>query len=151
MMDDKTRALRRLDINMTEAEFRTRFSALLDKAQPNTLRTHAFFSVPANQPPWFDTGVDLSAGEQVTVVAVGRPLLSRELNLWFHPDIQLWYRIGEAGHIFRGTRYSHTFTVREAGRLFLGNYFPGEWATRTGAIAVGTVPTVRWKAVSACW
>ena len=156
-MDDKTRALRKPDINMTEAEFRTRISALLKKAPPNMLRTHTFFSVPANQPPWFDTGVDLSSGEQVTVFAVGRPLLSRELNLWFHPDIQLWYRIGEAGHIFRGTRHSHTFTVREAGRLFLGNYFPGEWATRTGAIAVGTdayrqmegglgVVVVRWAA-----
>jgi hypothetical protein len=137
-MDDKTRALRKLDIEMTEADFRARFSALLDKAPPHTLRTHAFFSVPANQPPWFDTGMDLSAGEQVTVFAVGRPLLSRELNLWFHPDIQLWYRIGETGNVFRGTRYSHTFPVREAGRLFLGNYFPGEWATRTGATAVGT-------------
>jgi hypothetical protein len=138
MMNDKTRALRKLDLNMTEAEFRAHFSALLAKAPPHTLRTHAFFSVPANQPPWFDTGVDLSAGEQVTVIAVGRSLLSRELNLWFHPDMQLWYRIGETGNVFRGTRYSHTFTVREAGRLFLGNYFPGEWATHTGAIAVGT-------------
>lgn len=138
MMSDKTPALRTLDINMTEVEFRAHFSALLEKAPPNTLRAHAFFSVPATQPPWFDTGVDLSAGEQVTVFAVGRSLLSRELNLWFHPDMQLWYRVGETGQVFRGTRYSHTFLVREAGRLFLGNYFPGEWATRTGAIAVGT-------------
>jgi hypothetical protein len=134
---DKIQALRKLNIDMTEAEFRAHFSALLEKAPPHTLRTYAFFSVPATQPPWFDIGVDLTAGEQVTVFAVGRPLLSRELNLWFHPDMQLWYRIGAAGHIFRGTRYSHTFTVSEAGRLFLGNYFPGEWATRTGAIAVG--------------
>lgn len=55
----------------------------------------------------------------------------------FHPDMQLWYRIGEAGQIFRGTRSSHTFTADRAGRLFLGNYFPGEWSTRTGAISVG--------------
>jgi len=138
MMSDKTQALRKLDINLTEAEFLGHFSALLGKAPPNTIRAHVSFSVPASQPPWFDTGVDLSAGEQVSVFAVGRPLLSRELNLWFHPDIQLWYRIGETGHVFRGTRQSHTFAVREAGRLFLGNYFPGEWTTRTGATAVGT-------------
>jgi len=138
MMRDKTRALRKLDIDMAEADFRARFSALLAKAPPYTLRTHAFFSVPANLPPWFDTGVELTVGEQVTVFTVGRPCLSRELNLWFHPDIQLWYRIGETGNVFRGTRYSHTFPLREAGRLFLGNYFPGEWATRTGATAVGT-------------
>ena len=72
MMHDKTRALRKLDIDMAQAEFRARFAALLAKAPPHIMRTHAFFSVPANHPPWFDTGVDLSAGEQVTTFVVGR-------------------------------------------------------------------------------
>jgi hypothetical protein len=138
MMVDKTRALRKPDMDMTEGDFRARFSALLADAPPHTLRSHAFFSVPANLPPWFDTGLDLSAGEQVTVIAVGRTFLSRELNLCFDPDMQLWYRIGDAGEVFRGTRCSHTFLMRGAGRLFFGNYFPGEWATHTGGISVGT-------------
>jgi hypothetical protein len=137
-MCNPTQAPRKLNIDLTEAEFQTRFSALLDQAPPSTIRSHAFFSVPANQPPWFDTGLDLRAGEQVTVFAVGHSVLSRELDLWFHPDMQLWYRVGETGNVFRGTRHSHTFAVGEAGRLFLGGYFPGEWATRTGAVAVGT-------------
>ena len=137
-MRDKTLAPRKPDGDMAEADFRAGFSELLAKAPAHMLRTHTFFSVPANLPPWFDTGLDLDAGESVTVFAVGRTYLSRELNLWFYPDMQLWYRIGELGNVFRGTRYSHTFLVREAGRLFLGNYFPGEWATRTGATAVGT-------------
>ncbi len=72
------------------------------------------------------------------IFLVGEAVLSRDLNLSFHPDMQLWYRIGDAGNIFRGTRNSHTFTADKAGRLFLGSYFPGEWATRTGAISVGT-------------
>ena len=42
-----------------------------------------------------------------------------------------------SGQIFRGTRSSHTFTADRAGCLFLGNYFPGEWSTRTGAVSVG--------------
>jgi hypothetical protein len=74
----------------------------------------------------------------VTVFAIGRTHLSCELNLWLYPDMQVWFRIGELGNLFRGTGYSLTFLVREAGRLFLGNYFPGEWTTRTGARAVGT-------------
>jgi hypothetical protein len=120
---------------MAEAEFRTRFSALLTHA-PHLQHAYTFFSVPATLPPWFDTGIDLTAGEQVTVFAIGRTWLSRALDLWIPPACQLWYRIGTAGDVFRGTQCSHTFPVREAGRLFLGNYFPGDWATRTGALAV---------------
>lgn len=150
-------ALRKPEIDLTEAEFESGFVALLAKAPSNSIRESAFFSVPANQPPWFDTGLDLKAGEQVTVFAIGRAILSRALNLWVHPDMQLWYRIGDTGKIFRGTRNSHTFAASESGRLFLGSYFPGEWSTRTGAVAVGTeayramegslgVEIIRWSA-----
>ena len=149
--------LRKPKIEMTEAEFQSGFVALLAKAPPKALSASAFFSVLANQPPWFDTGLDLKVGERVTIFVIGQAILSRELNLSFHPDMQLWYRIGETGKIFRGTRNSHTFTPSEAGRLFLGSYFPGEWSTRTGAIAVGTeayramegslsVEVIRWAA-----
>jgi hypothetical protein len=130
-------SLRKPSIDLTHMEFRSRLSALLDKAPPSTLRGHAFFSVPANEPPWFDTGLDLRAGEHITVLAVGSAILSSELNLRFYPDMQLWYRIGEVGAVFRGTRQSHSFTASAPGRLYLGSYFPGEWATRTGAVAVG--------------
>ena len=137
-MDDKTPISRKPEIDIAEAEFRTRFSELLAKAPAEVLRTHRFFSLPANLPPWFDTGLDLNAGESVSVFAIGRTYLSHDLNLWLNPDMQLWFRVGELGNVFRGTRYSHTFLVHEPGRLFLGNYFPGEWTTRTGATAVGT-------------
>jgi len=129
---------RKPEIEITEAEFRSGFAELLSKAPAQTLRHHAFFAIPANQHPWFDTGIELRAGEFVTIFAVGRAWLSREAGMCVYPDMQLWFRIGERGNIFRGTRYSHSFQVREAGRLFLGNYFPGEWNTRTGGIAVGT-------------
>jgi hypothetical protein len=122
--------------DMAEEEFRARFSALFAQAPPHMLRESAFVAVPGNLPPWFDTGIALTAGEQVTVFVVGRVWLARELDLWVPPDFQMWYRIGDTGEVFRGTRCSHTFAVREAGRLFLGNYFPGEWATRAGALAI---------------
>jgi hypothetical protein len=96
--------LKKPKIELTEAEFKSGFAALLAKAPANTVRSSAFFSVPANQPPWFDTGLDLKAGEQVSIFMIGQAILSRELNLSFHPDMQLWFRIGETGKIFRGTR-----------------------------------------------
>jgi hypothetical protein len=131
-------SLRKPKSGQNAEEFQSGFAALLSKAPQNLVHSSAFFSIPANQPPWFDTGLDLEAGEQVTVFLHGQAVLSRELDLWFHPDMQLWYRVGDEGHIFRGTRNSHTFTVERSGRLFLGNYLPGEWSTRTGAISVGT-------------
>ena len=134
-MPMRARAQSKPDVDMAEAEFRARFSALLAQAPPHLVRDSAFAVLPADL-PWFDTGIELTAGEQVTVFAVGRVWVVRALDLWAPPDFQLWYRIGDTGEVFRGTRCSHTFTVRETGRLFLGNYFPGEWATRTGGLSV---------------
>lgn len=125
-------------LDLTTEQFRSGLSSLLDKLPPNTLQGHAFFSVPANEPPWFDTGLDLRAGEHITVLATGCAILPTEPNLLFYPDMQLWYRVGETGRIFRGTRQSHSFMASEPGRLYFGSYFPGEWATHTGAISVGT-------------
>jgi hypothetical protein len=136
MMEMRARAQNKPRGDMAEAEFRERFSALLAQAPPHMLRESAFVTVPASLPPWFDTGIALTAGEQVTVFVVGRAWVARALDLWVPADFQLWYRIGETGEVFRGTRCSHTFTVRDAGRLFLGNYFPGEWATRSGGLAI---------------
>ena len=93
---------------------------------------------PANEPPWFDTDLDLQAGEHITVLSVGTAILSTELNLRFYPDMQLWYRVGRTGKVFRGTRQSHSIMASEPGRLYFGSYFPGEWATRTGPVSVGT-------------
>lgn len=131
-------SLRKPVTDLTQEAFRSSLSALLEKAPRGTLQGHAFFSLPANEPPWFDTGLDLRAGEHITVLAVGSAILSSELDLVIYPDMQLWYRVGETGHVFRGTRQSHSFTTSAPGRLYLGNYLPGEWATRTGALSVGT-------------
>lgn len=131
-------SLRKPTADLTPGDFKSGFAKLLDEVPASTLRGHAFFSVAANEPPWFDTGLDLHAGEHVTVLAVGSAVLSTEPNLQFYPDMQLWYRVGESGQVFRGTRQSHSFRASEAGRLYFGSYFPGEWATRTGSIAVGT-------------
>jgi hypothetical protein len=101
---------------------------------PGLSAGHAFHRLAANSPPWHDTGIDLEPGDPVTVLADGRVFLSRALDIWVGPSFQLWYRVGERGPVFRGTRATHTFMARERGRLWLASYFPGEWADPSGLL-----------------
>jgi len=118
----------------SDREFRATLEPWL-AALPAGLSTgHAFHWLPATQPPWLDTGIDLEPGDPVTVLADGRVFLSRALDIWVGPSFQLWYRVGEGGPVFRGTRATHTFAARERGRLWLASYFPGEWADPSGRL-----------------
>ncbi|NJD31893.1 MAG: DUF3047 domain-containing protein [Gammaproteobacteria bacterium] len=116
-------------------QFRADLQLRLATLPSGALAAHAFHFLPATCPPWFDTGVDVAAGDRVTLVKEGRVYLSRLLDIWVPASFQVWCRIGEQGPIFRGTRDSHTFTAGSAGRLWLANYFPGEWADRSGKLA----------------
>jgi hypothetical protein len=142
--------------DLDDAEFRARFTALVGPASSEIGGFDCWY-LPASMPPWFDTGIDLEPGAQVTAFAAGRTYLSRELDMWLRPSFQLWYRVGELGEIFRGARCSHTFSAGAGGRLYLAGYFPGEWATTTGVLAVPpdvyagieggiSVAVVRWAA-----
>ena len=115
--------------------FRETLAAWLATLPEGLLADHRFHDLPARRPPWFDSGLDLAAGDEVTLLADGRVHISRLLDLWIAPSFQLWCRIGERGPVFRGTRATHTFTARSAGRLWLASYFPGEWADDTGRLA----------------
>jgi hypothetical protein len=92
--------------------------------------------IPANKPPWQDTGLRLDRGDLVSTFAVGRVVPIPGLDVWFDPAFQLWGRIGESGQVFRGTRVTNTFTAADHGRLEFGSYFPGEWSDRHGRLAV---------------
>jgi hypothetical protein len=116
----------------SDREFRATLEPWLASLPAGLSSGHAFHRLPATLPPWYDTGLDVAAGESVTVFAEGRVFISRALDVWVGPSIQLWCRVGEQGPVFRGTRATNTFTARESGRLWLANYFPGEWADPTG-------------------
>lgn len=118
-----------------EDAFRTELSRILAAAPRNVVREHRFLRVPADRPPWIDTGIDLVEGEQLTWLATGRTYLSRGLDIWVEPHFQLWARIGGEGTVFRGVRNGHSFAAPRSGRLFLASYFPGEWADPTGRLA----------------
>jgi len=118
----------------SDREFRATLDPWLASLPPGLCTGHAFHWLPATQPPWFDTGIDLEPGERVTVLADGRVFLSRALDIWVGPAFQLWCRVGEHGPVFRGTRATNTFTAGERGRLWLASYFPGEWADPSGRL-----------------
>lgn len=115
--------------------FLAAWPALLAKLPPGVVRRHALVSIPVDRPPWTDTGLELAAGEQVTIFGAGRAFLARALDLWMGPQFQLWARVGEAGPIFNGARDHHGFVAERAGRLYLGSYFPGQWGDPSGRVS----------------
>jgi hypothetical protein len=117
------------------SEFLAAWPALLAKLPPGVVRRHALVSVPVDRPPWTDTGLELAAGEQVTIFGAGRAFLARALDLWIGPQFQLWARVGEAGPIFNGARDHHSFVTEHAGRLYLGSHFPGQWGDPSGRVS----------------
>ena len=118
-------------------------SLLSDQAQPLTdqiaripslLAIHEF-RLPADQPPWVDTEVDLLSGQWITILGSGRvSWSSREQELWAGPKHHLWGKVGRAGKIFNPTQDTTTIPVLGSGRLFLG-LLHGFWANERGVLA----------------
>lgn len=89
----------------------------------------------ANRPPWTPSGIELSAGDRISVFSAGRASIAGAPDIWVGSHFALWMRIGPKGEIFRAPGHSYTFTVTVGGQLYLSNLFPGDWADRHGALA----------------
>jgi hypothetical protein len=117
----------------TEAAFREGLSRLLEQAPAGLLQAHGFFSVPTDQPVWFDSGIDCRAGEAITLLSISLPAPETEAKTKLAPDLRLWLRvllnmeakrciwsrIGVEGEPRQGARTSDTFVAEHAGRLLL--------------------------------
>lgn len=136
-------------------EFKSRFEGLLQYMTTEVIRDHDFFTIPSDKKPWFDTGINVEAGDCLTSFAVGLTEL-KGTPIRLEPSFQLWFRIGQDSEIFRGTRDSHSFEAEQSGRLFLASYFPGEWSNKTGELGTPdeayqlvagdlTVLLIRWQ------
>lgn len=130
-------------------DFRDAFTDLLGRIDPALIAEHRFFDLEGTQPPWLDTGMACAPGDRFTVFVTGRIWMSREADIWLHPHLWLWYRLGADGEVFRGTRCSHSFTATRDGPLYLGGSFPGEWISPTGDLASHDVYAVTEGGVSA--
>jgi hypothetical protein len=129
-------ALRRLsgraEAEPDRAAFRSALDELLGSLSPGVVREAHWVDIPADEPPWRDTGIELAPGQQATYFACGRVYVAKALDIWVPPSLQLWTRIGEKGPISSATRDSHTIVADSAGRLYFGNYFPNDWVSREG-------------------
>lgn len=127
-------------------DFKSHFTDLLANIAENQIKDYHFFAVPSNQKPWLDSGLDFAVGTHISAFSAGQTQLIG-LPISLEPSFQLWFRIGEDGEIFRGTRDSHSFTVAKSGRLYLASYFPGEWSSKTGALST---PDAVYDLVTGC-
>ncbi len=96
------------------------------------LRGHAIVEVPASSPGWIDTGLDLRAGEEVTLFSAGTVWLVKDLGIGVNGGVALWYRIGREGTIAKPAGTASTFRAERDGRLMLITKPPGEWLDETG-------------------
>jgi hypothetical protein len=78
------------------------------------------FHLPADVPPWTDTGLVLEAGAPVTLLADGEIEWAPGSGLRAGPGLHLWARIGETGEIFNLPRSTRTATPVEAYALQKG-------------------------------
>ena len=138
--------------------FAERYRGALERlaAQPNDpIADFRVLRVPGNLPPWMDTDIVVSQGEEITWLADGKLVMMEEIGLWGGPCFHLWARIGQRGTIFKGTRETFSFKVEDDGPLLLTTY-QGEWGTREGELATPVeaydtvkgeidVAVIRWK------
>jgi hypothetical protein len=89
--------------------------------------------LPANVPPWSDTGIRVAKGDEITILAEGRAIVSSEMGLHSRPRYALWARIARRGPIWTGTRDTQSFRCDRDGPLELAIY-NGEWKSPDGVL-----------------
>ena len=115
-------------------DFRARLQRRLDESPPGLVKQHAWLDMPADQPPWVESGVTVAEGDRVSYFMIGQVVANKPLDLTFRPNLQVWCRVGEEGEVFRGTRSSHSFTATASGPVYFGNYFPSTWKNKRGEL-----------------
>jgi len=138
--------------------FAERYQQALERlaAQPNDpIADFRVMRVPGNLPPWMDSDIVVSEGDEITWLADGKLVIAEEIGLWGGPCFYLWAKIGQRGHVFKGTRETFSFRAEDDGPLLLATY-QGEWGTREGELATPVeaydtvtgeidVVVIRWK------
>jgi len=137
-------------------QFESALAPIIAEAGRDAIAQCWLVKLATNRPPWTPSGIELSAGDLVSVFSAGRANIAAAPDIWVGSHFALWMRIGLEGEIFRAPGHSYTFTAVTGGELFLCNLFPGDCADRHGALATnpraydrvaGTlaVLVVRWR------
>ena len=96
------------------------------------LSRHALVEVLAVSAGWIDTGLDLRAGEEVSLFSAGMVWLAEELGIGVDGGVALWHRIKPGGTIGKSIGTTTSFRADRDGRLQLIAKPPGEWLDETG-------------------
>ena len=112
--------------------FQSEMEQLLAALPETVIRDYCWLDVSARQPPWVGTGMQLNTGDQVSYFTEGRVYASKFLDVYIGSALQLWYKVGKQGEVFRGTRASHSFVAADEGEFSVGNYFPNDWKDLQG-------------------
>ena len=152
-------------ISSDARRFEDEFALLLEgqgkiPAHQASIDRYWFVHVPADRPPWTDTGIEVVAGDRLSVFCAGRAWIKKHPQAWVEAYFALWLRIGERAEMFRTPKGSLTFNAGHSGRLYLSNVFPGQWVDAYGRMANAavleesaaggfTVLVIRWGADAA--
>ena len=112
----------------------TAWEAAIAQAGEALLR-HAIVEVPGDSPDWFDAGLDVRAGETVTLLTSGAFGLGGAPEVSFAAELFLWRRIGAHGAIAKFPAATDTFKAAESGRLYFVANYPGAWLDKTGGLS----------------
>ncbi len=122
-----------LDFAAAQMPLEQRFAPLVARP-PAEVEALRCLWLPANEPPWTDTGLVLREEQWFSLLAAGRVAWSRHrAELWAGPRHHLWGRIG-AGKVFNPTQDTTTRRAETSGRLELG-ILHGMWASERGELA----------------
>ena len=108
--------------------------ALGELCDAGSCAAFAFLHLPGSLAPWTDTGLDVSEGDALTILAEGTIVTSEALRLRAGARFHLWRRIVPGGQVLKGTQDTTSFRAERAGRVELG-ILHGEWATPAGELA----------------
>jgi hypothetical protein len=121
------------------APFRSRCERLLATLPAELRARHVadarLLALPAAVAPWTDAGIEVAAGDELTLLAAGRVVLSEALDLWGGPRLWLWGRIAPGGEIWNPPGDTTTIRADRGGRLELGIQ-QGGWKSPRGDLAV---------------
>jgi hypothetical protein len=119
---------------MPHTDWERLLARLTDAERERNVAELRVLRVPANTPPWRDTGVRVARGEELTILARGQVVVSAELGLSSRPRYALWARVAGRGPIWSGQADTQTLRAPHDGPLELAVY-QGEWSSRDGALA----------------
>jgi hypothetical protein len=120
---------------MKAIDIETRYRAALEElVRRKAVAEFALLRMPAKALPWTDSGLALSKGASVSMLASGHCSTMPGLGRGGGAKFYLWRRITPGGEVVKGTRDTTSFVAERAGRLELA-ILHGEWSSRAGDLA----------------